>query len=513
MSLLTDIITHYTFSGKSFPIGLGMEKWSVLPGAIVSLPLSTMNRHGLIAGATGTGKTKTLQKMIESLSVNGVPTVVMDIKGDVSGLALPWEMNEKISERLSILGKSDWKWTGFPTEFYTLTGAQWVKLRATVSEFWAVLFARLLELNNTQESVIALIFQYCDDTALLLIDLEDVKKVLQYLSNEGKEEIEKEYGMISTSTVGTIMRKVIELESQGAAIFFGEPSFEVVDLMRTDESGNGYVNIIRLMDMMTRPKLFSTFILSLLSEIYNTLPEVGDIEKPKLILFIDEAHLIFENASSSLLREIEMIIKLIRSKWVGIYFCTQNPIDIPANILAQLGLKVQHALRAFTAKDHETIKRASENFPTTEYYDVAHDLTTLGIGEAFITALDEKGIPTPLVHTMIAPPESRMGILTESELMGLTSISPLISKYNIILDRESAREILERRVSEKIAQNTPSMMEGMMSGTTGKIAKNVGGTLAAELGRTLGRSLGGRTGGTIGAQIARGLLGSIFGGR
>ena len=319
--------------------------------------------------------------------------------------------------------------------------------------------------------------------------------------------------MISTATVGTIMRKVIELESQGAAIFFGEPSFEITDLMRTDEDGKGYVNIIRLMDMMTRPKLFSTFILSLLTEIYNTLPEVGDIEKPKLIIFIDEAHLIFENASASLLAEVEMIIKLIRSKGVGIYFCTQNPIDIPASILAQLGLKVQHALRAFTANDREAIKRASENFPISNYYHVADDLTTLGIGEAFITALDEKGIPTPLVHTMIAPPESRMGILTESELMGLTSISSLISKYNITLDRESACEVLEKRVSEKIAQNTPSMMEGMMSGTTGKIAKNVGGTLAAELGRTLGRSLGGRTGGRIGAQIARGLLGSIFGGK
>lgn len=265
--------------------------------------------------------------------------------------------------------------------------------------------------------------------------------------------------MISTATVGTIMRKVIELESQGAAIFFGEPSFEVTDLMRTDEDGKGYVNIIRLMDMMTRPKLFSTFILSLLTEIYNTLPEVGDIEKPKLILFIDEAHLIFENASASLLSEIEMIIKLIRSKGVGIYFCTQNPIDIPASILAQLGLKVQHALRAFTANDREAIKRASENFPITNYYHVADDLTTLGIGEAFITALDEKGIPTPLVQTMIAPPASRMGILTDSELANLTSISPLISKYNITLDRESAREVLEAKVAQKIAASTPTMME------------------------------------------------------
>ncbi len=513
MSLSQDIKTRYSFSGLSFPLGIGMEKWNIIPGAWVNLPLSTMNRHGLVAGATGTGKTKTLQKMIESLSKNGIPTIVMDIKGDISGLALSWEMNDKIQERLTLMSVSGWIGKSFPTEFYSLTMSPGVRLRATVSEYGPILFSRLLELNDTQQSVMALIFKYADDQWLLLIDLADIKKVLQYLSNEGKDEIEKEYGMISTSTVGTIMRKIIELESQGADIFFGEPSFDIHDFMRTDEAGKWYVNVIRLMDMMSRPKLFSTFMLSLLTEIYTTLPEVWDLEKPKLVLFIDEAHLIFENASPSLLQEIEMIIKLIRSKGVGIFFCTQNPIDIPPSILTQLGLKVQHALRAFTAHDREAIKRASENFPETPYYDVANDLTTLGIGEAFVTALDEKGIPTPLVDTMIAPPESRMGSLSDEELISLTSLSEIEKKYHTPLDPESAREVLEKKISEKLAQSIEANTPSLMNGVGGKIAKNVGSTLAAELGRTLGKSIGGRTGGTVGAQIARGLLGAIFGGR
>ncbi len=513
MSFVEDIQASYTFKWKTLLLGKAMYQGKVVPEASISLPLSIMNRHGLIAWATGTGKTKTLQKIIESLSENGIPTIMMDIKGDASGLAMPWMMNEKITARLTNLSETDWKGEWYPTEFYTLTGTDGVKLRATISEFWPILFARLLELNDTQESVMALIFKYCDDHGLLLVDLSDVKKVLQYLANEGKEEIEKDYGMISTATVGTIMRKIIELEGQWASIFFGEPSFDVQDFLRIDDTGKGYVNIIRLMDMMTRPKLFSTFMLSLLSEIYSTFPEVGDAEKPKLVLIIDEAHLIFDTISPALLSEIEMIIKLIRSKGVGIFFCTQNPIDIPSSILAQLGLKVQHALRAFTAKDRDAIEKASENFPITNYYHVADDLTTLGIGEAFITTLDERWIPTALVQTMIAPPHSRMDTLTESELQGFMSVSPLIGKYNTTLDPESANEILTAKINEKMTQleeqNTPSIMDGV----GGKIAKNVGWTLAAALWRQLGQSLGGRTWGTIGAQVARGLLGAIFGGR
>ncbi len=544
MSFIEEIQASYMFKGQSIDLGKAIYRGVVLPEASISLPLSTLNRHGLIAGATGTGKTKTLQKIIESLSANGIPTIMMDMKGDASGLAMPGEMNQKISERLALMSSNilpsshpeslsgssssrketedsgpspEWQaaWIPqwFPTEFYTLTGTDGVRLRATISEFWPILFARLLELNDTQESVMALIFKYCDDHGLLLIDLSDVKKTLQYLANEGKVEIEREYGMISSSTVGTIMRKIIELEGQWASIFFGEPSFDVQDFLRTDDMGRWYVNIIRLMDMMMRPKLFSTFMLSLLSEIYSIFPEVGDVEKPKLVLIFDEAHLIFDDISPALLSEIEMIIRLIRSKWVGIFFCTQNPIDIPSSILAQLGLKVQHALRAFTAKDRDAIRKASENFPITNYYHIADDLTTLGIGEAFVTTLDERGVPTALVHTMIAPPQSRMDTLTENELQWFLMTSSLVEKYRITIDPESANEILTAKISEKMVQMQERDPPSIMDSTGGKIAKNVGGTLAAALGRTLGKSLGGRTGGTIGAQIARGLLGAIFGGK
>lgn len=512
MTFASRIQSGYTHTGPSLLIGKA-KQWDITyPELDISLPLSTMNRHGLIAGATGTGKTKTLQKIIEWCSKAWVPTIMMDMKWDISGLAMRGEMSEKISSRLENLGHPTWTPTGYPTEFYTLWDEPYIPLRATVSEFGPVLFSRLLELNDTQASVMALIFQYCDHHGLLLIDLEDVKKTLQYLSWEGKSEIESEYGMISTATVGTIMRKIVELESQWAGRFFGEPSFDVADFMRLNDEGKWYVNIIRLMDMMMKPKLFSTFMLSVLTEIYTTFPEVGDREKPKLILIIDEAHLIFESISPDLLSQLEMILKLIRSKWVGIFFCTQNPIDIPASILWQLGLKVQHALRAFTARDREAIEKASENFPITEEYDIASTLTTLGIGEAFVTTLDEQGIPTPLVQTVIIPPESRMDILTPSELESLTSISPLMSKYMTTLDPESAAEILTQKVAQKLhieQENTPTKYEEAWW----KIAKNISTTLAAELGRTIGKSVGWRTGGTIGAQIARGLLGAIFGGR
>lgn len=512
MTFAANIRSWYSSIWPSLLIGKA-KKWdTIYPELDITLPFSTMNRHGLIAGATGTGKTKTLQKIIEWCSYAGIPTIMMDMKWDISGLAMSGEPSEKISTRLENLGNPTWTPTGFPSEYYTLSDEACIPLRATVSEFGPILFSRLLELNDTQASVMALIFQYCDHHGLLLIDLTDVKKTLQYLSWEGKSEIESEYGMISTATVGTIMRKIVELESQWAWQFFGEPSFDVVDFLRTDETGKWYVNIIRLMDMMMKPKLFSTFMLSVLTEIYTTFPEVWDREKPKLILIIDEAHLIFESMSPSLLSQLEMIMKLIRSKWVGIFFCTQNPIDIPSSILSQLGLKVQHALRAFTARDREAIEKASENFPLTEDYDIADTLTTLGIGEAFVTTLDERGIPTPLVQTVIIPPESRMDILTPSELESLTSVSPLQAKYRSSLNRESAAEILTQKVEKKLqiqSENTPSIYEE----AGWKIVKNVSATLAAELGRTIGKSVGGRTGWTIWAQIARGVLGAIFGGR
>ena len=504
--------TGYTFSGKSFFLWMGMQDGKADTTASISIPLSTMNRHGLIAWATGTGKTKTIQKMIESLSNAWVPTVVMDIKWDISGLAMPGTMNDKIQSRLGQLGNPEWIPTGFPADFYTLSDVSGVRLRSTVSEFGPVLFSRLLDLGDTAESAIALIFKYCDDNGLALLDLDDIKKVLQYIIHEGKEEIEAQYGWVSPATVNVIMRKIIELESQGAGWFFGEPSLDTSDFLRKDENGKWYINIIRLMDMMSKPKLFSTFMLSLLSEIYHTFPEEWDMSQPKLVLIIDEAHIIFDNATQALLDEMEMIIKLIRSKWVGIFFCTQNPIDIPDTVLSQLGLKIQHALRAFTAKDRDAIRRASENFPITEYYNIEDELLILGIWEALVTVLDERWIPTPLVRTMIAPPTSRMDTLTENELNWLLSVSPLILKYNTHINRDSANEILTTRISEKlqITQNTTTTF---MDGVGWKITKNVSTTLAAELGRSIGKSIGGRTGGTIGAQIFRGLLGAVFSGK
>lgn len=502
----------YTFSGKSFFLWMGMQDGKVDTTTPISVPLSTMNRHGLIAWATGTGKTKTIQKMIESLSNAGVPTVVMDIKWDVSGLAISGVMGEKIQSRLDQLGNPEWTPTGFPVEFYTLSDATWVRLRSTISEFGPVLFSRLLGLWDTAESVIALIFKYCDDNGLALLDLDDIKKVLQYIIREGKEEIESQYGWVSSSTVNVIMRKIIELESQGAGWFFWEPSFDTTDFLRKDENGKWYINIIRLMDMMSKPKLFSTFMLSLLSEIYHTFPEEWDMSQPKLVLIIDEAHIIFDNATPALLDEMEMVIKLIRSKWVGIFFCTQNPIDIPDTILSQLGLKIQHALRAFTARDQDAIRKASKNFPITQYYNIEDELLVLGIWEALVTVLNERWVPTPLARTMIAPPESRMDTLTESELEWLASVSPLVQKYNTPINGESANEILSERISEKL-QITQSTTTTFMGGVGGKITKNVSTTLAAELGRSIGKSIGGRTGGTIGAQIFRWLLGAVFSGK
>jgi uncharacterized protein len=438
--------TGYSFKGESLRIGRAMLNGKVVEGADVLLPLSTMNRHGLIAGATGTGKTKTLQAISEGLSEASVPVLLLDIKGDLSGLAAAGAVNEKITERARLLG-IDYHPQAYPVELLTLSNKQGVQLRATVSEFGPVLLTKILGLNDTQGGVVALIFKYCDDNKLPLLDLKDFIKVLQYVSNEGKAEIEKAYGKISTTSTGTILRKVIELQQQGADAFFGEKSFEVDDLMRIGNDGRGVISILRVTELQDRPKLFSTFMLQLLAELYATAPEEGDIDKPKLVLFIDEAHLIFNEASEVLLQQIETVIKLIRSKGIGVFFCTQNPMDVPASVLSQLGLKVQHALRAFTAADRKSIKQAAENYPDTEFYKVDELLTQLGIGEALVTMLNEKGIPTPLVHTMIRPPQSRMDVLTDAEVGGVVGGSKLAAKYNEQVDSKSAYEILNEKIA------------------------------------------------------------------
>ena len=447
----------YTCKGDGIILGAAILDGETIQGTQVKVPLKTMNRHGLIAGATGTGKTKTLQVISEQLSEKGIPVLLMDVKGDLSGIALPGEEKPFITERHAKIGLP-YSVKGFPVELLSLSQQDGVRMRATVSEFGPVLLSRILDLNDTQAGVFSVIFKYCDDNQLALIDLKDLKKVVQFVTEEGKKEIENDYGKISTATTGIIMRKILELEQQGAELFFGELSFDIKDLMRVDRNGNGYINIIRLTDIQDKPKLFSTFMLSLLAEVYNQMPERGDAEKPELVIFIDEAHLIFNQASKALLDQIENIVKLIRSKGVGIFFITQNPTDVPNGVLAQLGLKVQHALRAFTAIDRKAIKLTAENYPLSNYYKTDETITSLGIGEALVTALNEKGIPTPLAATMMRAPMSRMDILTPGEISLLNRSSVLVSKYSQLIDKESAYEILNKKI-EAIEKNVADTAE------------------------------------------------------
>ena len=442
---LQTVKSGYTFEGEAIPIGRAVLDGTVVEGADVRLPLRTLNRHGLIAGATGTGKTKTLQLMAEGLSDASVPVLLLDIKGDLSGLAAPGTPSDKLQKRAEQLGLA-YTPQAYPVELLTLSDRPGVRLRATVSEFGPVLLSKILGLNDTQGGIVALVFKYCDDNQLPLLDLKDLVKVLQFISNEGKEELQKSYGKISTTSTGTILRKVIELQQQGADAFFGERSFDVDDLMRIADDGRGVISILRVTELQDRPKLFSTFMLQLLAELYATSPEEGDVDKPKLVLFIDEAHLVFNDATEVLLQQIETVIKLIRSKGIGVFFCTQTPTDVPASVLSQLGLKVQHALRAFTAAYRKAIKQAAENYPETDFYDTDNLLTGLGIGEALVTMLNEKGIPTPLVHTMLAPPRSRMDVLSEEEVNGIVRSSKLAAKYNEAVDPESAHEILTKKL-------------------------------------------------------------------
>lgn len=437
----------YTFTGNHVSMGVAMYNGIPETEAPVYLPLKTMNRHGLIAGATGTGKTKTLQLISEHLSDSSVPVLLLDIKGDLSGIAAAGTGNTKIEERCRLMN-INFSPNGYPVEFLTLSNEKGARLRATVSEFGPVLLSKILGLNDTQGGLLAMLFKYADDEKMPLVDLKDITKLLQFAGNEGKAALQEQYGQISASSTGTILRKIIELQQQGADVFFGEPSFDVEDLMRVADDGRGIIHILRVTDMQNKPKLFSTFMLQLLAELYASSPEAGDLDQPKLVLFIDEAHLVFDEASDALLQQLEAVIKLIRSKGIGVFFCTQNPQDIPASILSQLGLKVQHALRAFTAADRKTIKLASENFPITDFYKTDELLTQMGIGEAFITLLNEKGIPTPLVHTLLAPPRSRMDILQEDEINNIIQRSRLVEKYNAIIDSESAYEILTEKLNE-----------------------------------------------------------------
>ena len=492
---IDEMTSGYSAKGKSIVLGSALLDGEVIKEARVQIPLKTLNRHGLIAGATGTGKTVTLQIIAESICNEGVPVLLMDVKGDLSGIAAKGQLNDKITERCTALG-IDFEPNQTEVEFLSLSKEPGVRLRATVTEFGPVLFSKILELNETQSGVIAMLFKYADDKNLPLLDLKDVKQLLQYATGEGKPEIQKQYGNLSTATTSIILRKIIELETQGAEQFFGEKSFDVNDLLRINSAGKGIASVIRLTDIQDKPKLFSTFMLCLLAELYATLPEAGDLDKPKLCLFIDEAHLIFKESSSALQDQIETIIKLIRSKGVGVFFITQNPYDVPDAVLSQLGLKVQHALRAFTEKDRKAIRKTAENYPISNYYKTDQVLTSLGIGQALVTALNEKGIPTPLAAVHLKPPSGRIGTLNQEEIAGIVNSSKLVKEYNQDIDRESAYELLTGKMTEP-KEEEPEKEEKTSKPEKSLLEKASENPMVRQVGRTVVR------------ELTRGLLGVL----
>ncbi len=467
---------------------------------IARVPLAMLNRHGLVAGATGTGKTKTLQLMAEQLSAAGVPVFVADIKGDVSGVAAPGEASARVTQRATETGYA-WNATSFPVEFLSLTGALGAQLRATVSSFGPLLLAKVLDLNETQSSVLSLVFKYADDRGLLLLDFSDLRAVLQYLSGDGAAEL-AEYGGMSKQTVGVLLREMVELEQQGAGIFFGEPEFDLMDLMRTTADGRGIVSILELRDVQEKPALFSTFMMWMLARLYNTLPEAGDLDKPKLVFFFDEAHLLFDGASKAFEEQVERVVRLIRSKGVGVFFVTQSPKEVPADILGKLGNRVQHALRAFTPDDEKALRAASRTFPKTPFYDVPGTLTSLGIGEAFVTVLNASGAPTPPFAVRMVPPSSRMGPLTDAELQQQLRTSSQVTEYAKAIDRESAREMLTARsASAAAAERAPEVSDAPAS--RGRPAKEAPTMFEQVLKSPMAR--------TVAGVVTRGLMGALLG--
>lgn len=434
----------YKTKGLNCPIGIAIFEKEPINGLVVSMPLKMLNRHGLIAGATGTGKTKTLQVVAEQLSRNGIPSILMDLKGDLSGLAVSGQKNEIIESRRKLFnGLYEHDYEGCPVNILSIGDEEGVSIKATIQDFGPVLLSKILGLNNVQTGIISIAFKYCEDKKLSLFTLADLKFFLSKIC-ENNNEIKDNYGNVSTTSITTILRNIAELEQQGGNFLIGAPALDVNDLMMIDKNNKGVLSIIRLTQLQDKPVLFSTFIIYLLTQLYSKLPEVGDLDTPKLVVFIDEAHLIFNENNKVIQDKIESVIKLIRSKGVGIIFCTQSPSDISENVLGQLGLKIQHSLRAFTAKDRKSVKMMAQNFPETLFYDVEDDLTSLGIGEAFITLLREDGTPSPLVKTLIAPPLSRMGILEQKELVNTINNSPLKNKYGIKNNNKSiASEELE----------------------------------------------------------------------
>lgn len=461
-----EMAAGYTLTEPGIVLGSPMLDGELANDARVQVALSMLNRHGLIAGATGTGKTKTLQLMAGQLSKAGVPVFVADIKGDLTGLAAPGDtVNPKLIERTTSL---DWTFapSGHPVEFLSLSGKLGAQVRATVHSFGPLLLGKVLDLNETQTSILSLVFKYCDDNDLPLLDLKDLAATLKYLSSDEGKAILADYGGMSGASVGVLLRSIVVIEQEGADVFFGEPEFEVEDLLRTTPEGEGIISILELSDVMDKPRLFSTFMLWMLAQLYESLPEAGDLPKPKLCFFFDEAHLLFDDATEALMDQVERTARLIRSKGVGIYFVTQAPTDVPSPVLAQLGHRVQHALRAFTPDDADALRKTARTFPTTSFYDVEKAITSLGTGEALITVLSPRGVPTPLAATRLLPPDSLMAPIDEVQFRGKIATSPYQAKYGTTVDRDSAYERITARIAAARAAATQAAVREGVSPTT-----------------------------------------------
>ena len=455
---IAEIAAGYAFNGPALEFGAAVLDNTAYKDAKVKIPLAVMNRHGLVAGATGTGKTKTLQLMAEQLVEQGVPVFLADIKGDLSGMASPGVANDKITARASDIGE-EWTPTAYATEFYSLGGqGRGIPIRASVSMFGPTLLSKCLGLNDTQESSLGLVFHYADSKGLWLDTIEDLRAVISFLtSEEGKADL-KDLGGLSSATAGVILRELVNFSAQGADAFFGLPEYDTSDLLRTAPDGRGLVSMLELPAVQDRPQLFSTFLMWLLADLFHDLPEVGDLDKPKLVFFFDEAHLLFNDASKDFLNQIQQTVRLIRSKGIGIFFVTQSPKDVPADVLAQLGNRVQHALRAFTPDDAKALRDAIRTYPNTAY-DMEKLLTSLGIGEAVITVLSERGAPTPVAWTRMRAPESLMAPSPDALLDQAVAASPLAAKYATAVERESALEMLGKQAQARTAEEKAAQVE------------------------------------------------------
>ena len=503
------------------------------------LDLHFANRHGLVAGATGTGKTVTLQVLAEGLSEAGVSVFAADIKGDLSGIAAAGEAKDALVARAKGMGL-EYQPDQYPVIFWDVFGEQGHPIRATISEMGPLLLSRLLQLNDTQEGVLNIAFRIADEQGLALLDLKDLRAILGYVADHASE-LQKEYGNVSSATVGTVQRQLLVLENQGAKSFFGEPALDLADFLRTDRDGRGFVNVLAADKLIENPRLYGTFLLWLLSELFEKLPEVGDPEKPKLVFFFDEAHLLFNDAPKPLLEKIEQVVRLVRSKGVGVYLVTQNPLDVPETVLAQLSNRVQHALRAFTPRDQKSVRAAADTFRPNKDLDTAKVITELGKGEALVSFLEGNGVPSMVERTMIRPPSARIGPVTPAERKAVIDKSPMKGKYDTPVDSESAYEILQKRMQGTAASPAPGQqgqaeqggggLLGQIGGVFGtifgtnvprgtrlstgqrmsrEVTRSVTNRVAGQIAADLGKSLGGSMGGTIGRAIVRGTLGGIL---